>query len=91
MAPNKTLKTGLTFINYILLFWLLKSSLSEQPLVLLRPSNKPPISPEFINIALIWRGEKWEIKVVGIINKSRREAPNLCLNPEMKSIELKNK
>ena len=31
------------------------------------------------------------MKVVGTINNSRREAPNLCLNPEMKSIEPKIK
>ena len=27
------------------------------------------------------------MKVVGTINNSRRHAPNLCLNPEMNSIE----
>ena len=70
---------------------MLKSSLSELPLRLLRPRIKPPISPVFINTAFIWKGEKWKIKVVGTINNSRREAPNLCLNPEMKSIEPKIK
>ena len=41
--------------------------------------------------ALIWKVEEWKIKVLGTINKSRREALNLCLKPEMKSIEPKIK
>ena len=27
------------------------------------------------------------MKVVGTMNNSRRDAPNLCLNPEMKSMD----
>ena len=75
----------------ILFDWLLKISLSDLPFSFFRPRIKPPISPAFIKTAFIWRGEKWKIKVVGTINIKRRYAPNLCLNPEMKSIEPKIK
>ena len=65
--------------------------MSELPFVLFRPSIKPPIRPVFIRTAFIWKGEKWNIKVVGTINISRRYAPNFCLNPEIKSIDPKIK
>ncbi len=74
-------------LNYLLVFWLWKRSLRESPFNLFRPSNKPPINPELVRTALIWKGEKWKIKVVGTINIRRRDAPNLCLNPDMKSID----
>ena len=56
---------------------------------LLRPRSNPPIRAVFIRTAFIWKGKKWNIKVVGTINISRRYAPNFCLNPEIKSTEPK--
>ena len=76
-------------MDYFLIVWLLKSSLSELPFLLFRPRINPPIRPAFIRIAFIWKGEKWNIKVVGTINISRRYAPSFCLNPVIKSIEPK--
>ena len=63
----------------------------DWPLASFRPRINPPISPAFIRKALIWKGEKWNMKVVGTINISKRYAPNFCLNPEIKSIEPKIK
>ena len=68
---------------------MLKSSLSELLFTLFRPRTKPPTRPAFIRKAFIWKGEKWNIKVVGTINISRRYAPNFCLKPEIKSIDPK--
>ena len=61
--------------------------------ILFNPSISPPTKPAFINIAFAWKGKRWKINVVGIINIIRRYAPNLCLNPDMKSIDprIKNK
>ena len=90
MSLNKSLK-WLTLFNYFLIVWLLKSSLSELPFTFFRPRIKPPISTVFINISFNWNGEKWKIKVVGTININRRYKPNLCLNPDIKSIKPKTK
>ena len=73
------------------MLWLLKISLSEFPFTLFSPSNNAPIRAEFIRTAFIWKGDKWNIKVVGTINTSSRYAPNFCLNPEIKSIEPKTR
>ena len=40
-------------------------------------------------MAFTWKGKRRKIKVVGTINIRRREAPNLWLNPETKSIDPK--
>ncbi len=63
----------------------MKSSSSELPFTLFRPRIKPPIKAAFISIDFIWNGEKWNIKVVGTMNISRRYVPDFCLNPETKS------
>ena len=51
------------------------------------PRINPPTNPEFIKKALAWKGTKLNIKGVGTMNRSRRDAPNLCLNPEMKNTD----
>ena len=91
MAPNKNLTRETALLDYLWSIWLLKSSFNERPFALFIPRIKPSTSPAFIKTAFIWKGEKWNIKVVGIINISRRYAPNLCLKPEMKSVEPKIK
>ena len=91
MAQRKNLIIYKYSFAYCLDFWELKRSLRELAFDLLRPSNNPPINPAFIRTALRWRGEIWKIKVVGIINTSRSDAPNLCLKPEMKNIDPKIK
>ena len=63
--------------------------MSELAFTLFKPRSNPPIKEVFIRTAFIWRGKKWNIKVVGTINISRRYAPIFCLNPEIKSIEPK--
>ena len=54
------------------------------------PRTKPTTIPAFIKTEFIWNGEKLNIKVVATINISRRYAPNLCLNPEMKLLSQKH-
>ena len=76
-------------MDYFLIVWLLKSSLSALPFILFRPRINPPIRPAFIRLAFIWKEEKWNIKVVWTINISRRYEPDFCLNPVIKSIEPK--
>ena len=87
LAARKKLESHCLILKDFLIYWLLKRSLSELPSTLFKPRINPPINPAFIKTALDWKGKKWKIKVVGKINKRRRDAPNLCLNPEMKSID----
>ena len=63
--------------------------MSELAFTLFRPRINPPIRAVFIRTAFIWKGKKWNIKVVGTINISRRYEPDFCLNPVIKSIEPK--
>ena len=49
----------------------------------------PPINARFINTALWWKGNKWKIIVVGIINSNKKIEPIFWFSPNIKNPEPK--
>ena len=49
----------------------------------------PPINARFINTALWWKGNKWKIIVVGIINSNKKTEPIFWFSPNIKNPEPK--
>ena len=49
----------------------------------------PPINPRFISTALLWKGNKWKIIVVGIRKSNKKNEPIFWFSPNIKNPEPK--
>ena len=71
-------KKYLGFLNYFIYFGSLIAAIIN-----------PPVNPRLINTAHWWKGNKWKIIVVGIINSNKKTEPIFWFSPNIKNPEPK--